>query len=76
MPTYTYACERCGEFERVQDMSAPALETCPECGAPVRRLLTPGSGHIIKGRGREAHCGSPSPCCGRAERCDKPPCGK
>jgi putative FmdB family regulatory protein len=47
MPTYEYkasgqqACPHCRErFEVLQSMSEPALTACPECGAPVERLIS------------------------------------
>jgi putative FmdB family regulatory protein len=48
MPFYDYqaiepeaGCEHCSEpFEVRQKRTDPRLEVCPECGAPVRRLLS------------------------------------
>ena len=49
MPTYVYqktddalGCAHCTEpFEVTQSMKDDALTACPECGGPVRRLITP-----------------------------------
>ena len=53
MPTYQYACtnpEGKHEFEVVQSFSDPAVSTCPECGALVRKVY--GSvGVVFKGSG-------------------------
>jgi putative FmdB family regulatory protein len=53
VPTYQYACtnpETKHEFEVVQSFSDPAVTTCPECGAPVRKVY--GSvGVVFKGSG-------------------------
>lgn len=53
MPTYQYACtnpEVKHEFEVVQSFSDPAVATCPQCGAPVRKVY--GSvGVVFKGSG-------------------------
>lgn len=77
MPIYVYECVRCGEFEEQQSISAPALEHCPTCGEPVRKLIAGGTSVVVKGRGAEAaRCERETPCCGRETRCDKPPCGK
>ncbi|OGQ92743.1 MAG: hypothetical protein A2284_12395 [Deltaproteobacteria bacterium RIFOXYA12_FULL_61_11] len=77
MPTYRYECERCGEFEIQQSIKDAALTQCPRCGDGVRRLISGSTSFIMKGRGSEAsHCERETPCCGRATRCDKPPCGK
>lgn len=48
MPIYEYeacdagrACARCRTaFEVLQSLKDPALEHCPECGAPVRKLVS------------------------------------
>lgn len=77
MPIYVYECPRCGEFEEQQSMSAPALERCPTCDEPVRKLIAGGANVVVKGRGASAaRCSRGTPCCGRETRCDRPPCGK
>ena len=42
MPIYAFRCEQCGHsFDRLQKLSDPDPETCPDCGAAaVRRALT------------------------------------
>ena len=85
MPTYEYECRACGrKFELRQAMSDPPLKVCPECGGEVRRLVSGGAGFIIKGVGRGGErrnadgCSlerAGRTCCGRAERCNRPPCG-
>ena len=42
MPIYAFECDACGhEFDRLQKMSDPDPEACPECGAPkIKRQLT------------------------------------
>ena len=53
MPTYQYVCtnpEGKHEFEVVQSFTDAAVSTCPECGAPVRKVY--GSvGVVFKGSG-------------------------
>ncbi len=52
MPTYDYKCVSCEHiFEHFQSMSEPHLETCPQCGSTVRRMLGGGAGIIFKGSG-------------------------
>ena len=60
MPTYEYACEKCGhEFEVLQSMSAKPLRTCPEdlCGqkkwgrGKVKKKISAGGGLLFKGSG-------------------------
>jgi len=80
MPTYGYECETCGyKFEKFQKMSDPPITKCPKCKGAIRRLMGPGTGVIIKGPGIHASDNirdnsSHGACCGRAERCEKPPC--
>jgi putative FmdB family regulatory protein len=60
MPTYEYACEKCGKnFEAFQSMRDEPYKTCPKelCRqakwgkGKVRRLLGTGAGVIFKGSG-------------------------
>jgi putative FmdB family regulatory protein len=84
MPTYGYECRACGlRFERRQAISEAPLAACPECRGEVRRLLSGGAGFIVRGLSRGADdrrrsaCsvdGVGRTCCGREERCDRPPC--
>lgn len=51
MPSYDYRCPACGVFEVSQRITAPALETCPRCGKPVRRLIGKNVAIIYKANG-------------------------
>ena len=60
MPTYEYACKKCGhEFEILRPMSAKPLTTCPEdlCKqkkwgrGPVVKKIGGGAGLLFKGSG-------------------------
>jgi putative FmdB family regulatory protein len=52
MPTYEYACQRCGHnFEEFQSITAEPLKRCPRCNGKLQRLLGAGSGLIFKGSG-------------------------
>ena len=60
MPTYEYACEKCGhQFDISQSMKDEALEACPKdhCGRKkwgkgrVKRVIGSGAGLIFKGSG-------------------------
>ena len=53
MPTYDYACDKCGHtFDKFQKMSDDPLKECPKCGSKkVHRLIGSGSGIIFKGTG-------------------------
>ena len=40
MPTYEYACKACGEhIEVVQSFKDNALDECPACGGPLRKVF-------------------------------------
>jgi len=53
MPTYDYACEKCGhKFEAFQSITAKPLRKCPECAKlSLKRLIGAGAGIIFKGSG-------------------------
>ena len=60
MPTYEYACEKCGhEFELVRSMTAPPLASCPRdlCAqkkwgrGKVTKKIGAGAGLLFKGDG-------------------------
>ena len=53
MPTYEYACPKCGhEFELFQSMRDEPLKKCPKCKKTgVKRLVGGGAGLIFKGTG-------------------------
>jgi putative FmdB family regulatory protein len=41
MPIYEYQCQSCGKrTEQLQRMDAPPLAACPECGGPVKKLIS------------------------------------
>ena len=51
MPIYAFSCDACGhEFDRLQKLSDPDPEACPECGKPaVRRKVTAPSFRLAGG---------------------------
>jgi putative FmdB family regulatory protein len=41
MPLYEYECDSCHHrFELIQRFSDPLAHACPECGGPVKKLLS------------------------------------
>ena len=51
MPVYEYECDECVKvFEVQQRMSDSPLTDCPECGAPVKKLMSMSS-FQLKGGG-------------------------
>ena len=85
MPTYEYQCDECGlRFERWQGMNEAPVTQCPDCSGKVNRLISGGSGFILKGGDNSgtghhtAGCAyekTGKTCCGRSERCSQEPCG-
>jgi putative FmdB family regulatory protein len=78
--TYDYKCDKCGIFEKEQRITDPALEHCPGCGGPVKRLISKNVGIVFKGPGfyvndskkERAGCGSDMAC--NAGACDMDSC--
>ena len=65
MPLYEYQCDACAHrFERIQKFSDPPVDTCPQCGGAVRKLLSSpaiqfkGSGWYITDYARKGSTGS------------------
>lgn len=50
MPVYVYQCNTCGRFEKRQSFNDAALTSCPTCGQPIKRLITPAP-IVFKGSG-------------------------
>jgi putative FmdB family regulatory protein len=51
MPTYTYRREDGSTFEVEQPITADPLDTCPDTGQDVERIITNNPGVIFKGDG-------------------------
>ena len=51
MPTYEYACAKCGhQFEVVQSFSDAPISQCPECQGEVKKVFS-NVGVVFKGSG-------------------------
>jgi putative FmdB family regulatory protein len=50
MPIYEYECPKCGRFDALQKMSAPALKKHDACGSKVRKVMS-ASAFAFKGSG-------------------------
>ena len=51
MPTYEYACSKCGHaFEAFQSFSDAPIAICPECGGEVKKVFS-NVGVVFKGAG-------------------------
>jgi putative FmdB family regulatory protein len=52
MPTYDYMCEPCKISKEIfHEISLKKRPKCPECGKPMKRLISGGAGIIFKGSG-------------------------
>lgn len=71
MPIYDFKCRDCGLVTEVFLRSADGqVAHCPDCGSDnMEKLIT--ASYMI--RTEDSH--SPGlTCCGRSERCERPPC--
>jgi putative FmdB family regulatory protein len=80
MPVYEYLCGSCGgRFEISQSMNDAPVDECPECRGKVRRIISGGSGFIMKNSDSagavRTHCGKTQTCCGSKTPCETPSCG-
>jgi len=51
VPIYEYRCPNHGKFEERQSFSDAFLTVCPQCQAPVEKLMPTGVGIAFKGSG-------------------------
>jgi len=51
MPTYDYECENGHRFELFHGIKDETPKTCPQCGAPSKRVPAGGGGILFKGSG-------------------------
>lgn len=83
MPTYEYECNSCHvQFERKQSMKDEPLRVCPECGGSVQRLVSGGTGFVMKGGSGDGRTSggcslekTGRTCCGATSRCGESHCG-
>ncbi|MEE9913014.1 MAG: zinc ribbon domain-containing protein [Deltaproteobacteria bacterium] len=84
MPTYEYECSCCGlHFEKQQSIKDEPLKECPECQGAVQRLVSGGSGFLMKGQSSSRRDSTKScsleetgkTCCGASRRCGESHCG-
>ncbi len=50
MPIYEYHCEKCGDFDVMQKITAGALRKCPTCKSKVKKLMS-NTAFQLKGTG-------------------------
>jgi putative FmdB family regulatory protein len=71
VPLYEYKCQSCGKVHEVLVYSYESSKkpSCPDCGSDdTRKLLS------VPNLLTEKANNPGTTCCGRTERCDKPPC--
>lgn len=71
MPIYDFKCQQCGKVSEflLSSTSDSKEPTCPSCGSQnLERLIS--APRLLRDRGNA----SGTTCCGRTERCEKPPC--
>lgn len=53
MPTYDYKCEKCGKHFEIFHSISEKKKDCPDpkCDGKLQRLMSKGSGFILKGSG-------------------------
>lgn len=79
MPTYDYKCTKCNKtFEVFQSITAEPKATCPDtnCGAQAERIMSKGSGFVLKGTGyyqTDFKNKAPAATCGSSEKCSTCP---
>jgi putative FmdB family regulatory protein len=84
MPTYEYKCNHCGHiFDVRHSMNDEPIVNCPHCGSESKRIITGGSGFILKATGKSSisnsqgtKCGKEKTCCGKETPCEIRPCDK
>lgn len=84
MPTYEYLCGACRRVTEIRQSMKDEPETiCPSCGGTIRRLISGGTGFILKQAAPPKPCESGrgcsleergQPCCGSDRRCGKHSC--
>ena len=71
MPIYEYRCRACGAVtEFLVGVGEDTIIVCADCGSvDMEKIMSPAS-FLDRGPARRPG----STCCGRDERCDRPPC--
>ena len=70
MPIYEYRCPNCQQTVEVLVLGKGEDPRCPNCSTPLFEKRISASHH----RTGKPQSATGRTCCGREERCDKPPC--
>ena len=69
MPIYDFKCQECGKVSEILLRNSDQSVHCPDCGSENMEKLISAS-YMVK-----TDVSAPgTTCCGRAERCETPPC--
>jgi len=74
MPIFDFKCSGCGKVSEIIVRRANEEVTCPECGSADMKKLMTSSYSVRQSDGPSRNSTGGSTCCGRSERCQKPPC--
>lgn len=69
MPIHDYECKECGKISELLLRNSDNAARCPQCGSMNMEKKVSAS-YAIKMDTRAPG----TTCCGRAERCEEPPC--
>jgi len=74
MPNYEYKCNDCAyKFTVFQKITDKPVKKCPKCDGNVERLISGGTGFILKGHGfYETDYQKSEHCCSTGQRCNQP----
>ncbi|MGQ9493079.1 MAG: FmdB family zinc ribbon protein [Anaerolineae bacterium] len=70
MPIYEFRCQSCGAQFEVLLRTSQDTVACPTCGATWLEKQVSAPALVSTGERRQAG----HTCCGREERCERPPC--
>lgn len=72
MPIYDFKCGECGTVSEILLLDGDtAKAVCPDCGSKHMEKLISAFNTVNRGANPPG-----TTCCGRDERCDKPPCSQ
>ena len=74
MPIFDFKCHHCGRVSEIIIRRANEEVTCPECGDREMEKMVTSSYTVRQSDNLSRSSAQSGTCCGRSERCQKPPC--
>jgi len=74
MPVFDFKCRNCGRVSEIIIRRANEEVTCPGCGKKEMEKMITSSYTVIQSGGLSRSLSKSGTCCGRSEKCQKPPC--